>query len=402
MTLRARAYRLLMQALLSQKKRPLHIPEDVIFTQESLKKKRLWFHAASVGELEALLPLIEVWKSKAICWVTLFSQSGLAFIQRPEVGLFKSLSPLEGHWQEAIRIFHPDLCVTYRYEAWPEWWLALAEDHLPLLIVAAKHRASFQGIAFLLKALGCPPPPLMLGLQDPQERARLAALFPKASFRVCGDPRWDRVIQRKEQQRQLPAFLGQRTLPRPLLILGSIWLADLDFLEPSLKVWPGALWVVPHATNPPAVKQIEARLNALGWSCERFSTPSFKGHHQKALLVDQGGWLADLYRFGQAAYIGGGWGKGMHNVMEPAVYGLPVATGPARAGDFPEVAFLKAQGQLTLLTSPTERNQWFEKIIHQPSFFSLENNLSWKTGEAGATQRLTEWLEAFFETQRAL
>jgi 3-deoxy-D-manno-octulosonic-acid transferase len=161
------------------------------------KKTRIWFHAASVGELEMLMPVIEAWTGESV--ITIFSESAernLELLRGIPSVVFAGFSPWEGKWNEALGMADPDLFVSARYEAWPDLWYSLGELGIPLAVVGAQSRTSLKVAKTVVEAFRGLLPKLFFLSIDESDIPKLKQDFPTSNVRAAGDPRWERVIQR--------------------------------------------------------------------------------------------------------------------------------------------------------------------------------------------------------------
>jgi 3-Deoxy-D-manno-octulosonic-acid transferase (kdotransferase) len=165
-----------------------------------------WFHAASAGELETLIPLIDrADRAGRTLWVTCFSRSALrALDQLKARGLRTSLSPLEGGWRALLNRAQARVFITVKYEAWPDLWASLSDSRTPLLVLGAQVRPSLHWIVRFSRILGFSIP-IQLRMLSFFESAETKAesngpqlydLFPSAELGQINDPRWDRVYER--------------------------------------------------------------------------------------------------------------------------------------------------------------------------------------------------------------
>lgn len=322
---------------------------------------RVWFHAASVGELESLWPLIELATQDEddLVILTVFSSSAFQhakkMMQRIGSGkvLFAGYSPFEGDWNRALIKYRPQLFVTAKYEAWPELWCALSTEKIKLAIVGAKLRLSLNLAKKVVKCLGLELPEMDLFTFSEKNIACLQAEFPQARVRAVSDPRWDRVFsrQKKSQPRILEIKKDYNFLPHPWGVFGSVWASDLkEWIYHDFAHFSGTPILVPHKLDFKNLKEIEVLIRELGFSPLRSTDRTgVIPAGRIALIIDEMGFLAELYSLADWAFVGGGFSSGVHSTIEPAVYGLPIFCGPARAEKFDEIALLESQGQLVML-----------------------------------------------------
>lgn len=323
-------------------------------------KKRIWFHAASVGELESLWPLVQLAQANPRIEIilTVFSSSAWAHVHRlarklENPALFAGYSPIEGNWTEALAAARPSLFVTAKYEAWPEIWNTLGLLGIPLAIIGAKPRSSLLWAKRILATLGGDMPRLLLFSFDPENEAGLAEAFPGSRIFDGSDPRWDRVFARAKSSHPRVRELTEEfsDLPRPWGIIGSAWPSDVTrFMRGDAEKVPGTIWCVPHRTDQKAISEIEILLRERGWTPVRTAAlERIRPAGKIAVLVDEMGFLAELYSNMDWAFVGGGFGSSIHSTIEPSIYGLPILGGPKGQEKFDEITLLKKQGQMRTL-----------------------------------------------------
>lgn len=383
------------------------------------RSELLWFHAASAGEMEILYPVIlEAGKKGASVVATVFSASDPRVITRMTESwkaaghsadrLFVALSPLEGDWGSALQMASPNWLVTAKYEAWPDLWASASASGVPIVVVGARPRRSLNWAFRLCRWLGQPLPQLEFHAGSSRDAEALKLAYGDqsgVSIHVSGDPRWERVRDRSAQGNpRAQALVGAfHHLPRPWGVLGSVWEEDLQIWIqgfPRASAVPGTLWVVPHQVSTPQILRIEALLRRWGASWVRTSqlktgeasvsaSPGF-------VLVDEIGFLSELYSSADWAFVGGGFGKkGVHSTIEPALQGIPVSIGPSRAESFTEVPELRDLGQLTVVSSPDELWNWVTNQVSTDEELRKKARLRWQGGlveRFGATGRILESL----------
>jgi 3-deoxy-D-manno-octulosonic-acid transferase len=314
-------------------------------------KDTLWFHAASAGELEILVPLIEaaIAEGRKVC-VSVFSPSAKKSLKKlPEGILYRGFSPAESEWRFALNHFGVSEVITAKYEAWPGLWQSCTKLNIRVSIVCAQMRSSLMWAKRFLNSFGVRLPRLRFFVLDESAIPKLKAVFPQSECAVSADPRWLRVLKRAEKAssneavlRWTQAFQG---VPKPYWVIGSAWPEDMEFLKEAIQSYPGTVWVVPHSLkNPPDPKVYQPAKNCV--------------------LVDEMGLLVELYSIADRAWVGGGFGQGIHSTLEPSVYGIPVACGPKNAEKFFETTELRKTGQLTILQSKEKIPEWIEKTSH--------------------------------------
>jgi 3-deoxy-D-manno-octulosonic-acid transferase len=341
---------------------------------------RAWFHAASVGELESLVPVILEWvKQGSECVITALSESANGALRslRRELATFESqlvfvgYSPWEGRWREALAKVKPDVFVTAKYEAWPELWGSLSSLNIPLVLVSAKARRSLRMVQMLCRILGVKLPKMDLLTVNEKDAEELEKVFRHqrecVRIQVMGEPRWDRVLARANRGSVRANELIEmfKDLPRPWGILGSVWPEDLQVWRGRFASSAGTLWVVPHRVEQESVDEIEGLLKQSGMRVGRTSRNEVCSGDRRidCILVDEIGVLLELYAVADWVYVGGGFGVSMHSTIEPALFGVPIACGPNGVDKFPEIQELGATGQLEVLHDAAGLDHWLSEEV---------------------------------------
>lgn len=294
----------------------------------------IWFHAASVGEFEQARPIIERLTAnkrqtpKII--VTFFSPSGYEL--RKDYPLADKVLYLPFATRRNAKCFldavQPSMAIFVKYEFWPAYLRQLQKRNIPTYLVSGIFQPKqlfFRPWGFwyrqLLKCF------TQLFVQD-NASAELLQKYNITNVIVAGDTRFDRVSQIAQQAKEIPS-IEQFVQPAgtPVIVAGSTWLPDEELLARYLNEHEDTkLILAPHEIHE---AHLHAIFNLFEGRYVRFTeaTP-LNLKHVRVLVIDTIGLLSSIYRYGQAAYVGGGFGVGIHNTLEPAVYGMPVLFGP--------------------------------------------------------------------------
>ena len=318
----------------------------------------VWIHAASVGEFEQARPLIEQLKihnSQFKIVVTFFSPSGYEARKNYELadGIFylPFATPLNA--KRFIETLQPSMAIFVKYEFWPAYLKALKKRGIPTYCISAIFRPTQRFFhwygASARRVLKCFT---HIYVQDEASR-RLLAEHGIHDCTVAGDTRFDRVVEIVESQKSKDLSAQSNLTPvaqftegaERVLIAGSTWPEDEELLEAYLENTECRiqntdsgkrvkLILVPHETDE---QHLHFIFNLFQGRMVRYSTinamPSNMSRlnilrNAQVMVIDTMGLLSSIYRFGQVAYIGGGFGVGIHNTIEAAVYGVPVVFGP--------------------------------------------------------------------------
>jgi len=296
-------------------------------------EKRIWFHCASVGEFEQGRPLIEAIKHQHPEYkilLTFFSPSGFELRKNYEFADYIFYLPMDGRKRSAkfIRMANPSLAVFVKYEFWYYYICNLEKNNIPIALISATFRKEqpffkWYGGLFreMMRKLS------FIFVQDLQSQKLLAEIDISKNVSVTGDTRYDRVFA-IAQTAQRFLVIEEWKGNSKLLIAGSTWAADEQLLRHYSEALPSdwKMIIAPHEVNPARIQSVKSTFsNSLLYSELPHKTESTP----RVLIIDNIGMLSSLFRYGEIAYIGGGFSKGgIHNTLEPAVFGLPVIFGP--------------------------------------------------------------------------
>lgn len=308
----------------------------------------IWIHAASSGEFEQARPLIERIKQKderAKIVVTFFSPSGYEARKNYELadGVYYLPLATRRNAKRFLNALQPKMAIFVKYEFWPAYLRELKKRGIPTYSICSIFRPDQYFFRWWgksqLRVLKCFT---HLFVQDEASR-RLLAEHGIHQASVAGDTRFDRVakVQRDNGQetKDLRPVAQFAENSEHVVIAGSTWPKDEELLakylqEQSEKGQGTKLILVPHEINEKHLHYLfnlfQGRLVRYSAAIRMTDAVSRRNilHYADVMLIDTIGLLSSIYQFGHAAYIGGGFGEGIHNTIEAAVYGIPVVFGP--------------------------------------------------------------------------
>ncbi len=309
--------------------------------QSATLKSPIWFHAASVGEFEQARPLIERLRRERPeqqIVVTFFSPSGYeARKSYPHAdGIYYLPFATTRNAKRFLEALQPKMAIFVKYEFWPAYLRELNKRNIPTYSICSIFRP--KQLFFLpwgklhLRLLKCFT---HLYVQDQASRVLLAK-HGVANVSVAGDTRFDRMMElRSAATKDLTLVSHFAQGAQRVIVAGSTWPKDETLLAQFMQTDPSSkLILVPHEIDPKHMHFIfrlfqgrMVRYSAVSAMTDEISRRNIL-QQATILLVDTIGLLSSIYRFGQVAYIGGGFGVGIHNTIEAAAYGMPVVFGP--------------------------------------------------------------------------
>lgn len=305
------------------------------------KAKYIWFHAASLGEFEQGRPLIEEIRKRYPEYKilqTFFSPSGYEVRKDYKGADVVCYLPLDtpAHARRFVEMAHPCMAFFVKYEFWKNYLTELERRRIPVYSVSSIFRPDqlffrWYGGTYrrILKCF------THLFVQN-QESVELLKRIGITNTTIVGDTRFDRVLEICRQARELPMvelFKGENLT----MVAGSSWAPDEDIFIPYFNEHPDMkLIIAPHVISETHIEEI---IHKLRRPVVRYSQiTEDKARQADCMIIDCFGLLSSIYRYGEIAYIGGGFGVGIHNTLEAAVYGIPVIFGPNNQ------KFMEAQG----------------------------------------------------------
>lgn len=296
----------------------------------------IWFHAASLGEFEQGRPIIEKIKKehpKYKILLTFFSPSGYEVRKDYKEADVVCYLPFDKkrNVKKFLKLAQPKIAIFIKYEFWYNFVNQLNKKGIPTYMVSA----IFRPDQIFFKWYGYPMRRILqkytqICVQDENSKNLLSELK-QLNVTVCGDTRFDRVIDIKNQSKPLKLlelFAKQRTEnEEKIFVAGSSWPKDEDIFTPyfnnNLEI---RLIIAPHEINEAHLKYIESNLKRPSIRYSEATIETIENYD--CVIIDCFGLLSSAYRYGDIAYVGGGFGVGIHNVIEAATHKMPVIFGP--------------------------------------------------------------------------
>lgn len=340
-----------------------------------LEQKRLpgeryvWFHAASLGEFEQGRPIMESLKNshpEFKILLTFFSPSGYEVRKDYQGADIICYLPMDMSWnvKRFLDIVQPDCAIFIKYEFWMNYLLELKKRQIKTYIVSAIFRESqlfFRSYGGfyrrLLKSF------THLFVQN-DESVRLLHSIGFDNVTKVGDTRFDRVADIAAKSKDLPIVQAFKSDAK-VLIAGSSWPNDENILLPYFNQnFPLKLIIAPHEIHEEHLQSIISKLKRPYLRYSQATTENIS--EADCLIIDCFGLLSSIYRYGEIAYIGGGFGVGIHNILEAAVYGIPVIFGP-NFRKFQEAVDLQQKGGAFVIENYESFSQIMSEFLEENS-----------------------------------
>jgi len=377
-------------------------------------RKTIWIHSASMGEFEQAKPLIEKFKSTEpnvfiVC--TFFSPSGYEnqkFYPNADVLLYL---PLDFPWRSRkfLDLIQPDLAIFVKYEFWLNYLSILNRRGIPAFIVAASK--PFRGNSFVYRIYlkTCLNLVTKVFSMSEIDYEFFQNLKLKVPVKLEYDTRFDRVYSKIRSMNELP-FAKKDFGEDFVVVAGSIWEPDLQILIRTKKILensiasgtarPLRIVYVPHEPKESFINLIE-RLDS---ATIRFSKLLDLNDNKELLLnklrgnniiVDKVGYLLALYGVGNIAYVGGGFGRGIHSIVEPAGYGLPIICG-GNIQNSTDAMSLREIGALFMVQNEDELSTLLTNLMNEKFYESISIKVkTYFMQRIGATDRIVNDIMTF-------
>ncbi|MBR6319051.1 MAG: 3-deoxy-D-manno-octulosonic acid transferase [Prevotella sp.] len=357
----------------------------------------VWFHAASLGEFEQGRPLMEQLRRDhpdLKILLTFFSPSGYEVRKNYEGADIICYLPLDTptNARRFLRLIQPEVAFFIKYEFWYNYLLILKKRGVPVYSVSSIFRDGQVFFRWYGRQYGRVLKCFTHFYVQNEKSRQLLATIGLTNVTITGDTRFDRVLQVKEQARQLPVvdhFLGQGAATGKVFVAGSSWQPDEEIFIRYFRQHPEwKLIIAPHVIGEDHLQQIERLL--AGWHVQRYQTYDTNATQEpQALIIDCFGLLSTIYRYADVCYVGGGFGVGIHNTLEAAVWGAPVIFGPNNE-KFQEAQELKHCGGGIQIDSYDDFERLMQRFAANPESRSEAGRqaAAYVQSKAGATRQI--------------
>lgn len=301
-------------------------------------KRNIWFHSSSVGEFEQAKPIIEKLKknNKFNIIISFLSPSGYHSAKRYEFADVITYYPFDsiGKTKRFFNLINPSAAIIMRYDIWPNSIFELSKRKIRIFLVDATMKSTSPRKLFVVKNFHnvlFSNFTKILTVSGADRERFLDLNLDDAKVETVGDTRYDRVYVKSQTALQKKILPKKIFSNKKIFVAGSTWHEDEEILFPALlKLYEHAddliSIIVPHEPTIPTIEQIEFEFK------DKINTIRFSSLNQydeeKIIIIDSIGILLTLYAYADVAFVGGGFKYNIHNILEPAVYGIPVIFGP--------------------------------------------------------------------------
>lgn len=373
---------------------------DFLKQQLSSNDKTIWFHCASLGEYEQGLPIMEAMKKEYRDYkivLSFFSPSGYEVRKNTLVADVVCYLPLDTtrKAKRFLDIVCPSIAFFVKYEFWPNYLFELKRREIPTFLVSGvfrENQAFFKSRGSLLRdALQCFD---HFFLQN-QKSLELLKTIGISNASVTGDTRFDRVSKQIEMDNHLD-FMDLFKENSLCLVCGSTWTEDEAVLLPFLNSELGQsikTIIAPHKIDEKKITELKTKLKA---PSVVYSKKDNKLLSQvQVLIIDTVGLLTKIYSYADIAYVGGAMGStGLHNILEPATFGVPIVIGK-NFDNFPEAQKLEDIAGLFSVRTPEEGEQMLSKLVNDKQFRDKTGMICghFVNSNTGATRAILDYLK---------
>ena len=364
--------------------------------QEKIKPsdKTIWFHSASLGEYEQGLPVIEKIKEKYPnhkIIVTFFSPSGYEVRKNNTVADVTVYLPLDtkSNAKKFLKLVHPELAFFIKYEFWLNYLKELETSKTPTYLISGIFRDNQMFFkwygGFYRKALKAFT---YFFVQNESSKEKIEAIG-FHNVIVSGDTRFDRVNAILGRDNTLD-FIENFKNDSPTIVIGSSWPKDEALLAEYINQAPEHVKfiIAPHNIKPDQITSLKSQITKSTVLFSEKRDLDLSGYN--VFIIDTIGLLTKIYSYGTIAYVGGGFGNpGIHNILEPATFGIPIVIGPNYSNFAEAVQLVALEGCITISNSK-ELKETLDRLLNDTNFFEEKSSIcrSYIQDNKGATNTI--------------
>lgn len=371
----------------------------ILLEKLSPNDRTIWFHVASLGEYEQGLPVMEEFKKKFPnhkLVLTFFSPSGYEVRKNNTVADVTVYLPWDtkSNVKKFIKIVQPEMAIFVKYEFWINYLSELKKQEVPTYLISGIFRekqAFFKWYGgFYRRALNS----FVYFFVQNKSSKDLLENIGFTNVTVSGDTRFDRVFAISKRDNRLD-FVEQFKGNNLLLVAGSTWESDEKILANYINQSDQNIKfiIAPHNIKAEQISNLTTQISK---SVLLFSEKENKNTSDfDVMIIDTIGLLTKIYSYADLAYVGGGFGNpGVHNVLEPAVFGIPIVIGP-NYSHFAEATELVSKGSVLPIKTQLELNSILDKLVSDSEFRAEKGKISadFVFNQKGATQTIIDFFD---------
>lgn len=354
----------------------------------------IWVHCASLGEFEQGRPVIEALKTEFSdhgIFLTFFSPSGYRVRKDYPNADYVFYLPLDtaSNARRFVRKVKPRLAIFIKYEFWFFYSRALRKKNIPLISISS----IFRPDQFFFRKTGSFNRKILKNVThffvQNQESIELLRSINLYNATLSGDTRFDRVKEIADRKEEIPlakAFKGNEKA----FVVGSAWPEDLDVLIPFINENRLKFFIAPHEIDENYIQHLRQALTvkSILYTEAENKEKEAVGEY-RVMIINNVGLLSRLYRYGEFAFIGGAYGKGLHNILEAAAYGIPVMFGNKNYQKFQEANdMINRGGAYPIVDYPDLKKKYEGLNVPETFFLACEVNRQYVEENIGATDRI--------------
>ncbi|KAA3609818.1 MAG: hypothetical protein D8M58_08770 [Calditrichaeota bacterium] len=363
-------------------------------------KKTFIIHTASMGEFEHVKPIIKKLKEKfnRNIIVTFFSPSGYENVKDyPGIDhIFYLPYDFQWLWRKFYKAVNCELLIVSKHDVWPNQVKTAKKLGMQTILLNASLSAQSSRKSFLAKAILSSAYQTLdkIFVISQQDNEQIVNTFSCKNTEVVGDTKFDQVLIRKEAAEKQQLLNLDWISEKTILVFGSLWPQDAEHVLSSLsdlldKNTNLKTIIVPHQPTGEIISKFVAHFGEYGYGL--FSQKT--NPENRILIVDKIGLLADMYKHADIAYVGGSFKQGIHNVLEPAIYNIPVIYGPVYKNSF-EAKQLYKKGGSSIVNNSEEFSREIQALLNDESLRKLKGQKAKKyaTQNIGSTSKILEYI----------
>ena len=365
--------------------------------QQLQKEDVIWFHVASLGEFEQARPIIEALKTSYSSYkilITFFSPSGYEVRKHYKLADVVTYLPIDSksNAEQFVRIVNPKLAVFVKYEFWPNFLFQLHRNNCKTILVSGIFRENqifFEWYGKLMRRALETFDHFFVQNSESKELLKSLAF---GNVTISGDTRFDRVAKILEHNKRLD-FIETFKNNQTTIVAGSTWKEDERLLVNYINKSNNCKFIIaPHNVNPKTIAALKSSIKKdviLYSEIDTVEVSKFQ-----VLIIDTIGLLTKIYASADFAYVGGGLKTGLHNILEPATYGIPIVIGN-KFDKFKEAADLVELKGCFSIANQKEFDSIFDKLIEDATFRQNAGAIAgnYIQDNKGATQKIMDYIK---------